>query len=85
MSIVLFMLVIGCIYIVAKVAIRIYNQYQHVDDDVMRAFISGKLREYDSDEYRRVISHLGLCNKCQEKLNRMTFEDTEDEVDQTIS
>ena len=53
-----------------RIGREIYNTYRCVDEKTLRDFVYGRLKKYES-KHRTVISHLGQCEKCQEKLFRI--------------
>ncbi len=66
-------LMLVCLFTVFRVVYEIILERKCIDDETFEKFKSGKLKERDYKNYRRVISHLGICEKCQEKLNEITF------------
>ncbi|MEL6867775.1 MAG: hypothetical protein AAFP19_25340 [Bacteroidota bacterium] len=53
--------------VISKVR-EIIQQYKCLDDHTIHAFMTGRLRK-DTKAYDQAIAHLGLCEKCQEKLH----------------
>ena len=67
MDIILILLAIGALFIAAKIISNILGQYKCVDDDLLLDFYKGKLSKKE-DLRRKVITHLGVCEKCQQKM-----------------
>jgi len=67
-------IVAGFITLMAFLSFRIGKQilstYQHVDEDTLRDFWNGRL-EKGSTEHRRVITHLGHCEKCRDLFDQI--------------
>ncbi len=51
-------------FLVWRIGQQIIQTYQHIDEDTMRNFWRGRL-PHGTNEYRRVITHLGHCEQCQ--------------------
>ncbi len=60
----LIMLLVGTFYTVGR---QIILQYRCIDDQTMEDFFNGRLKKDDAAR-RQVITHLGHCEKCQQKL-----------------
>ena len=74
--IILFLLVASIVFTRLRV---IFRQYQCVEDENLRSYLYGKLKKSDPKEYEHLIAHLGLCEKCQERLHEIsTGESTSD-------
>ena len=43
----------------------------------IRDYFEGRLKRQDKQEYERIISHLGICEKCQKLLTDMAVDDSE--------
>lgn len=55
-------------YIVYRAVRQILRVYECPSDEVLTAFWRGKLRP-GSEPHRQLITHLGTCEKCQERLH----------------
>lgn len=55
-------------FVLYRIGKQIYLTYRHVDEDTIRAFWNGRLKNSDPDAYRQVVTHLGHCDKCQALL-----------------
>ena len=60
------LLAIGATFSVLFVFRTILRQQKHLDIETIRLFMLNQLPE---DERNRVISHLGLCEECQDLLH----------------
>ena len=60
------LLAIGAAFSVLYVFRNILGQQKHLDTDTIRLFMINQLSE---DERNRVISHLGVCEDCQDLLH----------------
>ncbi len=67
MSNVLFIFIAIIGYIVIKQLITIYQNYQCFEDDVLDDYFHGRLKREETLR-RQVVTHLGLCEKCQKKM-----------------
>jgi len=67
-------IVAACITLMAFLFFRIGRQilstYQHIDEETMRDFWTGKLKKNEREQ-RRVITHLGHCEKCRDLFDRV--------------
>lgn len=61
-------------WFVFKAIRRVANQYKHLDKEDVRDVMMNRL-DKQSTEYSRIIRHLGICEKCQEKLHNFKDED----------
>lgn len=67
----IFLALIGMFLIIFwRIGKQIIDTYRHLEEWELRAFISGRSKKNDR-QHRRVISHLGHCEECQEKLHRL--------------
>lgn len=57
-------------FLVFRMGRQILATYQHVDEETLREFWTGKLKKSDP-EHRRVITHLGHCEKCRDLFDRI--------------
>ena len=64
---ILYILIFSVALVIWRLIKQIYRNYQCVDEETLRDYLYGKLRR-DPNHHRQVTSHLGLCEKCQEKL-----------------
>lgn len=55
------------LFAVTKMVLKIVEQHKCLDDDLLLDFFKGKLSKKE-DLRRKVISHLGVCEKCQQRL-----------------
>ncbi len=63
--------ILGFLAILQNV-VKIIRQQKHVDDYKLRKIIDTTIK-YDKD-YDAVIGHLGLCEKCQKRLDEISRE-----------
>ncbi len=54
-----------------RIGKQIYNTYRCVDESIIRAFWSGRLKNNNPEAYRQVVTHLGHCDKCQALLDEI--------------
>ncbi len=60
----------GVAYIILKRIYVIYQGYQCFDDEILSDFFNGRLGR-EEDLRRSVVKHLGVCEKCQNRLYDM--------------
>ena len=65
LSIIFFFLLAGSIAAVIGILWRILGNQKHLDETKIRRFLFNQMSD---DERRKVISHLGICEDCQELL-----------------
>lgn len=70
MTYLLLAMALGLAFTVFKIGKDIYRSYQCVEERTLRDFLYGRLRR-DGEAYRHVVSHLGQCEECQEKLREI--------------
>ena len=63
-------LAIAFLMIFWRIGKQIMATYRCLDERELRDFISGRSRKREA-QHRRIISHLGHCEKCQKKLHRL--------------
>ena len=74
------LLAIVCAAIVFGIAREIIQQRRCLTEEEFKAFQGRSFRGSD-EKNRRAISHLGICKKCQRKLEEMNFgRNTEDHL-----
>ena len=69
MDLIFMMLALGLLYLVLQIVGRMIAQRRCPDDDDLRNFFMQRLRE---KEKARITSHLGICEKCQDRLHELT-------------
>lgn len=47
------------------------------EEENLKDYFEGRLKKQDKAEYDRIISHLGLCEKCQTRLTDLATEQSE--------
>ena len=57
-------------YLFWRIGKQIFSTYRCLEEWEIRDFISGRSKK-NEQKHRRVITHLGHCEKCQEKLHRI--------------
>ncbi len=57
-------------YSVSRILYRIWRTYQCPHTSVITDFWRGRLSQ-STAEYQHLISHLGICEQCQERLHRL--------------
>ena len=55
------------LWMVVKIVIQIVQQQKHLDEEDLYNLMRNKLNKY-GPEYSRIIKHLGICEKCQKRL-----------------
>lgn len=63
------LVLLSIIWIIAR---AIVLRGKCLDDDEIRAFLKGQVAN-SSNEYQRMASHLGTCEKCQEQMRLIQF------------
>jgi len=58
--------------VVIRIARQIIASWRCVEEDVLIDFWNGRLQSKDEKEYRRVVSHLGNCQACRDRLDEIT-------------
>lgn len=53
-----------------RIGRQILDIYRHLEEWELRDFLSGRSKKNER-QHRRVIGHLGNCEKCQDKLHRL--------------
>ncbi len=66
------LLAIFCFYAMLQSIIKIIRQQKHLDDDVLRQVVDTTIK-YE-DYYEATIGHLGICGKCQQRLDEISRE-----------
>ncbi len=61
------------ILMVFRIVFQIVRERRCIDDETLNNFRFGKLKKKNPTEHRRVISHLGICDKCAERLQNLNF------------
>lgn len=57
-------------YIVYRAVRQVLRVYECPSDEMLTAFWRGKLRP-GSEPHRQLITHLGTCEKCQDRLHTL--------------
>ncbi len=68
LTLIILILVTGLAVVVWQKMRQIYAQYRCLDHSEVHAFMTGSLRKRNANAYRRAVAHLGLCEKCQQRL-----------------
>ena len=58
---------------VIRIVYQIFKQRQCLDEATLRNLMKSRWKERNEAEYRRAISHLGICDKCAKKLEELNF------------
>jgi hypothetical protein len=58
---------------VMRIAYQIILDRRCIDERTFENFRHGKLKDRDEESYRRVVRHLGTCEKCAKKLEYLNF------------
>lgn len=69
---VLILLICFCFYAVFQTVIKIIQQHQHLEDETLRKVVDTTIK-YE-DNYDAAIAHLGICDKCKERLDEISRE-----------
>ena len=59
-----------CLYLFWRIGKQILATYRCLEEWEIRDFLTGRSKK-NEDQHRRVITHLGHCEKCQDKLHRI--------------
>lgn len=54
-----------------RIGRQLFSTYRCIDRSTLRDFHYGKLQKHSND-HRRVITHLGHCEKCREMLHQIS-------------
>lgn len=69
-------IVIGAACFLAMIIFRIGRQLlastRCIEEETLIDFWNGRLRKESEEEYRRVVNHLGTCQKCRDRLDDIT-------------
>ncbi len=63
----LLILALLCAFVVFRVLTQYYQTRQCPEPETLRDFFYGRLKRYP-DLHRRIISHLGYCERCRRRL-----------------
>lgn len=74
MNTIFLILFLGLLYLVFKIVGQIWRTYQHVDEQTLHDFWLKKLKRNHPSEHQRVISHLGVCQRCRDLFDRVSSE-----------
>lgn len=77
-TVLLLIFIAGSILAVLKIVQQIVAERKCATDFEMSKFYNGTLKRNDA-AYRRFIAHLGICEKCQNRLHN--FQQGDDSVD----
>ncbi|MEO1515728.1 MAG: hypothetical protein AAFV95_11970 [Bacteroidota bacterium] len=81
----LFILFAAIMAMVVLQRIRIiFLQYRCPSEDTLLRYFNGQLRKRDPDAYDRVVSHLGICETCQETLRRIDDNNMDSDISQHL-
>ena len=72
MDIVLIILILLGLYAIVRIAIGIINSRKCLDDHTIRNYLAGKYQQ-GSEESRQVTAHLGICQKCRDRMTNFDF------------
>ena len=61
------LLVVGLVFTIYIKLKGIWSSYKCFDDEVLNDYYHGRLKRQE-DLRRQVVTHLGLCEKCQQKM-----------------
>ena len=75
MSIVLIIISIGLAVFIFRKLLEIRALYRCPDPQKIQDYFEGRLKKRDKESYYHLISHLGVCEKCQNILSNMVDED----------
>lgn len=70
MNLIFQILMLGCLYAALKVVGQIVSQRRCIADNEIRKFYLGQLPDHKK---RTIVGHLGICEKCQERLHSFSF------------
>lgn len=57
---------------VLRIARQIWSSRRHAEEEVLIDFWNGRLQRNNEKEYRRVVTHLGNCKRCRDRLDDIT-------------
>ncbi len=60
------------LFVIYWIGRQILATYRHVEEAVLLDFWNGRLQKNDENTYRRVVTHLGSCDKCRQRLEEIT-------------
>ncbi len=63
-------IILLCLFSVVSIIFKIIGQRKCVSEATLRRFMAQRLRTGEKDH---VIAHLGICEKCQQKLEEISF------------
>ncbi|MEL6356598.1 MAG: hypothetical protein AAFQ37_06640 [Bacteroidota bacterium] len=69
---ILLLFAMGMLLTVIRIGIQIVKSWRHVDEKTLIDFWNGRLQKNDEREYRRVVTHLGNCQRCRDRLDDIT-------------
>lgn len=55
------------VWVVVKIILHIIQSYKHLSEDDLFDLMRNNLNKY-GPEHTRIIRHLGICEKCQKRL-----------------
>ena len=58
--------------LVAKIAMQIIEQRRCLKEETITEFMKQRI-DKDDPEYSRIIGHLGICEKCQQRVQEFSF------------
>ncbi len=75
MSIVLIIISCGLAVFVFRRLMEIKGHYQCPNELKIQDYFEGRLKKRDKESYDHLITHLGICEKCQNILSGMATKD----------
>ena len=66
---------LALLFVVVRKIIAIRKAYQCVSDQVIRDYFDGRLKKRNKQMYEQAITHFGVCEKCQNKLESLVNEE----------
>ncbi len=69
---VIVLLVFLCFYTILQGVTKLLQQRKHLEDDTLRKVVDTSIR-YEKN-YDAAIGHLGICEKCQKRLEEISKE-----------
>ncbi len=59
-------------FTILQVVVQIIRQQKHLEDETLRKIVDTTIK--DEDNYDAAIAHLGICEKCQKRLEEISLE-----------
>ena len=64
----IFLIIFG-VFTIFKIIFKIIQQQRHIDDILLEKVTNGTIK--DDPNYDRVIGHLGICERCRNRIDEL--------------